>query len=57
MKINANCTGISVVSSTSHNSDYISFTDLAKYRNHDNPTGVIANLMRNRKILLFYSVR
>ena len=46
MKINANGTEIRVISS--FNNDYISLTDIAKYKNHDDPAGVIANWLRNR---------
>ena len=53
MKINANGTEISVITSKSQNNDYISLTDLAKYRNSDDPAGVIANWMRNRNTIEF----
>ena len=53
MKINANGTEISVITSKSQNYDYISLTDLAKYRNSDDPAGVIANWMRNRNTIEF----
>ena len=51
MKINAIGTEISIVTSQSHDNDYISLTDLAKYRNSDDPAGVIANWMRNRNTI------
>ena len=47
MKINANGTEINVIGS-SDGEDYISLTDLARYRNSDDPAGVIANWLRNR---------
>ena len=51
MKINANGNEISLI--TNENNDYISLTDIAKYRNHDDPNGVIANWLRNRNTLEF----
>ena len=33
--------------------DYVSLTDIAKYRNSDNPRFVIQNRMRNRNTLEF----
>lgn len=53
MKINANGTEISVITSGTQNNDYISLTDLAKYKNTDDPAGVIANWMRNRNTIEF----
>lgn len=50
MKINANGTEINVIGS-SDGEDYISLTDLARYRNSDNPAGVIANWLRNRNTI------
>lgn len=49
MKINANGTEIRVISS--FNNDYISLTDIAKYKNKDDPAGVIANWLRNRSTI------
>lgn len=51
MKINANGTEISLITNSSSNNDYISLTDIAKYRNPDDPAGVIANWMRNRNTI------
>lgn len=50
MKINANGTEINVIDS-SDGEDYISLTDLARYRNSDDPAGVIANWLRNRNTI------
>lgn len=50
MKINANGTEINVIGS-SDGEDYISLTDLARYRNLDDPAGVIANWLRNRNTI------
>lgn len=50
MKINANGTEINVFGS-SDGEDYISLTDLARYRNSDDPAGVIANWLRNRNTI------
>lgn len=51
MKINANGTEISLITNPSSNNDYISLTDIAKYRNPDDPAGVIANWLRNRNTI------
>lgn len=50
MKINANGTEINVIGS-SDGEDYISLTDLARYRNSDDPAGIIANWLRNRNTI------
>ncbi|MBS6264103.1 MAG: KilA-N domain-containing protein [Clostridium sp.] len=50
MKIHANGTEISVVSGNSAD-DYISLTDLARYRNPDDPAGVVGNWLRNRNTI------
>ena len=50
MKIHANGTEISVVSGNSAD-DYISLTDLARYRNLDDPAGVVGNWLRNRNTI------
>ena len=50
MKINANGTEINVIGS-SDGEDYISLTDLARYRNSYDPAGVIANWLRNRNTI------
>ncbi len=39
-----------------NDADYISLTDLAKYQNPDNPSGVIFNWMSNRDSFNFYSL-
>lgn len=51
MKINANGTEISLITDTKSNQDYISLTDIAKYRNPDDASGVIANWLRNRNTI------
>lgn len=50
MKINANGTEINVIGND-NGEDYISLTDLARHRNHDDPAGVIANWLRNRNTI------
>ncbi len=39
-----------------NNIDYISITDLAKYANEDDPSGVIRNWMSNQNSFAFYSL-
>lgn len=39
-----------------NNIDYISITDLAKYANPDDPSGVIRNWMSNKNSFAFYSL-
>lgn len=52
MKLNANGTEISVITNEPNfKDDFISLTDLAKYRNPEDPNGVIANWLRNRNTL------
>lgn len=51
MKINANGTEISLITDAKSNEDYISLTDIAKYRNPDDAAGVIANWLRNRNTI------
>ena len=51
MKLNANGTEISLITDTKSNEDYISLIDIAKYRNPDDPSGVIANWLRNRNTI------
>ena len=51
MKINANGTEISLITDTKSNEDYISLTDIAKYRTPDDASGVIANWLRNRNTI------
>lgn len=51
MKINANGTEISLITDSKSNEDYISLTDIAKYRNPDDASGVIANWLRNRNTI------
>lgn len=36
--------------------DYISITDLAKYANLEDPSGVIRNWMSNKNLFAFYSL-
>ena len=38
------------------NVDYISLTDLAKYANSEDPSGVIRNWMSNKNSFVFYSL-
>ena len=52
MKINANGIGIEVIKKNNNdNSDYISLTDIAKYKNHDSPADVIKNWFRVRSTI------
>lgn len=51
MKINANGTEISLITDSKSNEDYISLTDIAKYRNPDDASEVIANWLRNRNTI------
>ena len=39
-----------------NNIDYISLTDLARYKNHDNPGDVIIKWMSNKSSFDFYSL-
>lgn len=39
-----------------NNVDYISLTDLAKYQNADDPSGIIRNWMSNKNSFDFYSL-
>ncbi len=39
-----------------NNIDYISITDLAKYANEEDPSGVIRNWMSNQNSFAFYSL-
>jgi len=49
MKINANNMEIEVIQKNNNdNSDYISLTDIAKYKNVDFPADVIKNWLRSR---------
>ena len=52
LSVNNNIIGIMRVS----NIDYISITDLAKYANADDPSGVIRNWMSNQNSFAFYSL-
>lgn len=52
-KINAKGMQISVVSNGSYD-DYISLTDIAKYKNPEYPGYVIQNWMRNRSTIEFF---
>ena len=51
MKIDVNGTEISIIENSDYESDYISITDIAKYRNQDDPRFAIQNWMRNRNTL------
>lgn len=50
--INVQGTEITIISSIDKE-DYISLTDIAKYRNSDDPNAVIGNWMRNRSTIEF----
>jgi len=50
--INANGTEIAVISKGDEN-DYISLTDIARYKNPDEPKDVVKNWMRNRSTIEF----
>lgn len=39
-----------------NNIDYISITDLAKYANENDPSGIIRNWMSNKNSFAFYSL-
>ncbi|MDD3746980.1 MAG: KilA-N domain-containing protein [Anaerostipes sp.] len=52
MKINANGTEITVLGNINED-DYISLTDIARYKNPDEPKDVIKNWMRSRSTLEF----
>lgn len=51
MKLNANGTEITLITPPNQKDDYISLTDIAKYRNPDDPAGVISNWLRNRNTI------
>lgn len=51
-KLNANGIDITILTAPNE-SDYISLTDIAKYKNPDEPKIVIANWMRNRNTIEF----
>ena len=50
-KISAQGTEITVLSQGTDD-DYISLTDIARYKNPDEPNAVVANWLRNRNCLL-----
>lgn len=50
--INAKGTEIAVISGGNEN-DYLSLTDIAKYKTDENPGYVIQNWMRNRNVIRF----
>ena len=52
-KINANGVEIGVIGDFSEDNTYLSLTDIAKYRNSEDPAGVIANWLRNRNTIEF----
>lgn len=39
-----------------NNVDYISLTDLARYANNEDPSGIIRNWMSNKNSFAFYSL-
>ena len=51
--IHANGVDIAVVTSIGNEDDYISLTDIAKYRDKDNPRYIIQNWMRSRNTIDF----
>lgn len=53
MKINANGTEISIITSAENQNDYISLTDIAKYKNPDDPRIVISNWMSSYSTIDF----
>ena len=53
MKIDANGTEIRVMGDVVNEDDYISLTDIAKYKNPDNAFIVVANWMRNHSTISF----
>lgn len=53
MKINANGTEIRIIALDPDKDDYISLTDIAKYKNLDEPNDVIKNWLRNRNTIEF----
>ena len=53
MKIKANGTEIEIIKNQSIGGDYISLTDIAKYKNPDDPRFAIQNWMRNRNTIEF----
>lgn len=54
-KISAKGTEISILSKGADD-DYISLTDIARYKNADEPDAVIANWLRNRNTIEFLGV-
>ncbi|MDR3159348.1 MAG: KilA-N domain-containing protein [Zoogloeaceae bacterium] len=54
-KITAQGTKITVLSQGT-NDDYISLTDIARYKNAEDPNGVIANWLRNRNTVEFLGI-
>ena len=56
MKIDANGTEIRVMGDVVNEDAYISLTDIAKYRNDNDPRFVIQNWMRNRNTVEFLAV-
>lgn len=53
MKLNANGTEISIITSTNNQNDYISLTDIAKYKNSVDPRIVISNWMSSYSTIDF----
>ena len=52
-KINANGSEITVISTLGQDDDYISITDIAKYKNPDFPADVVKNWLRTRSTIEF----
>jgi len=53
MKINANGTEISVIINQADDKDFISLTDIAKYKNAEEPRIVISNWMSSYSTIDF----
>ena len=56
MKIDANVTEIRVMCDVANEDTYISFTDIAKYKNSDNAFIEVANWMRNHFTISFFDL-
>jgi len=54
-KISAKGTEITVLSQ-GNDDDYISLTDIARYKNSEEPTNVVANWLRNRNTVEFLGI-
>ena len=54
--LNADGLSIAIISDVDNNNEYISLTDIAKYKNSEFPADVIKNWMRNRSTIEFLSL-